>query len=281
MIMSTELTHTTLRVLFPPDIQRSDIKGAHLVSPTFLSYGLNQESSPNDQSLAIEQQQQQQQQELTEDDVSDAMEAVHYFTYSLPILRNSLKKADHTHSTSSSSSNSNPYGMIEFLQYPGETVFIPHGWYHAVINLTPTIAITQNYVSQRNFTSAFNECRMKRIHMTQRWREQLMRHQHDLAELTQQIMDQLNTIPTSNITSSLQSTTVDVSNDSSTSSSSTSTSSLATSAPTSSSSSTLRRPDIDYLLAESDPDSWYWNPSSDEDEDDNGDDDDAYATHIK
>ena len=37
---------------------------------------------------------------------------------------------------------------IEALVQPGEMMYIPNGWWHLCLNLTPTICITQNYVSR-------------------------------------------------------------------------------------------------------------------------------------
>ena len=53
-------------------------------------------------------------------------------------------------------------GVVEFIQNPGETVFIPSGWWFAYVNLEDSIAITQNFVSQANFDRAWRALRSKR-----------------------------------------------------------------------------------------------------------------------
>lgn len=43
---------------------------------------------------------------------------------------------------------------FEFVQRPGEIVFVPALWHHAVLNLELSVAITQNFVDRENLQSA-------------------------------------------------------------------------------------------------------------------------------
>ena len=52
--------------------------------------------------------------------------------------------------------------MYEFTQYPGEVIFIPGGWWHAVLNLDDTVAVTENYVNPGNFDHVWRKTRKGR-----------------------------------------------------------------------------------------------------------------------
>jgi hypothetical protein len=39
---------------------------------------------------------------------------------------------------------------VEFIQHPGEVVAFPAGWWHAVVNLDATIAVTESFGMERD-----------------------------------------------------------------------------------------------------------------------------------
>jgi hypothetical protein len=82
--------------------------------------------------------------------------------------------------------------IIEFTQYPGETIFVPGSWWHAVINLDDTVAITQNFCSKTNFVKVWRETRVGRKKMSCKWLKRLRETFPLLAETAEKVNEEDN-----------------------------------------------------------------------------------------
>jgi len=59
---------------------------------------------------------------------------------------------------------------VEVLQYPGETVFVPAGWPHLVLNLELTVAVTHNYAAEFGpFQKMWDEVAREEEDFGRRW----------------------------------------------------------------------------------------------------------------
>lgn len=102
-------------------------------------------------------------------------EAINFFIDHLPRLK---RIAESPHST---------LKIYEFIQHPGDTVYIPGGWWHAVLNLDDTVAITQNFCSRHNFPKVWRKTRSGRKKMAVKWLRELRLDYPNLANIAEQI----------------------------------------------------------------------------------------------
>jgi hypothetical protein len=65
---------------------------------------------------------------------------------------------------------------VEVLQQAGDTVFVPGGWKHIVINLDETVAVTHNYAPLCNLDAIRAAVRQAEPEFAKAWEAALAKH---------------------------------------------------------------------------------------------------------
>eukprot|EP00977_Amphora_coffeiformis_P030379 scaffold46594_cov199-Amphora_coffeaeformis.AAC.1 len=106
-------------------------------------------------------------------------EAIHYFTTILPRIKQRAREQNDPAYRN--------FACYEFTQHAGETVFVPTGWWHAVLNLQHTVGCTQNFCSPQNFDAVWRQTRRGRKKMAWKWLQQLQQYEPALYQRAVQL----------------------------------------------------------------------------------------------
>mmetsp|Transcript_11075 Transcript_11075/g.25359 ORF Transcript_11075/g.25359 Transcript_11075/m.25359 type:complete len:487 (+) Transcript_11075:73-1533(+) len=98
-------------------------------------------------------------------------EAVMYFDFLLPRI-----KAKHPQ-----------LRVYEGIQNAGEVIFVPGNWWHGVINLEDTVAVTQNYCGYDNFDDVWQRTRRERKKLAYLWLRNMRKFAPDLYRRAMQL----------------------------------------------------------------------------------------------
>eukprot|EP00932_Pfiesteria_piscicida_P014600 SRR837773.26410.p3 GENE.SRR837773.26410~~SRR837773.26410.p3 ORF type:complete len:219 (+),score=90.65 SRR837773.26410:31-657(+) len=100
--------------------------------------------------------------DLVKDDEDD--EAIMYFDFILPRIKKEYPDMK----------------IYEGLQRPGDLIFVPGDWWHGVLNLEDTVAVTQNYCGPDNFDLVWSKTRKEREKVAYLWLRNMKKHAPEL-----------------------------------------------------------------------------------------------------
>ena len=100
------------------------------------------------------------------------------------------------------------YRPYDFTHGPGEVVYVPGGWWHVVLNLDLSIAVTQNLVTPVTFHRVLPKAMKGRPKLANKWLETLRKYRPEIAREVAHMDLEVNTGLPSSSSSSCSSTSM-------------------------------------------------------------------------